>query len=55
VWIFAASLVSVCLALSSAQAQDYPSKTIKLIVPFTPGGPVDALGRVVAQQLQMRL
>jgi tripartite-type tricarboxylate transporter receptor subunit TctC len=55
VWIFAASLVSVCLALSSAQAQDYPSKTIKLIVPFTPGGPVDALGRVVAQQLQIRL
>jgi tripartite-type tricarboxylate transporter receptor subunit TctC len=39
----------------AARAQDYPAQTIKLIVPFTAGGPVDALARVVAQHLQMRI
>ena len=38
-----------------ARAQDYPAQTIKLIVPFMAGGPVDALARVVAQHLQTRL
>jgi tripartite-type tricarboxylate transporter receptor subunit TctC len=37
------------------RAQDYPAQTIKLIVPFTAGGPVDALARVVAQHLQTRV
>jgi tripartite-type tricarboxylate transporter receptor subunit TctC len=41
--------------LTPAVAQDYPAQTIKLIVPFVPGGPVDALGRVLAQPLQARL
>jgi tripartite-type tricarboxylate transporter receptor subunit TctC len=44
------------LALSHiAAAQSYPSRTIKIVVPATPGSPVDALGRVVAQQMQRRL
>lgn len=50
-----AALLSFGVSLSGAAAQDYPSQTIKLIVPFVPGGPVDALGRVVAQPLQNRL
>ena len=53
--VFAATLLALGLSLGVAEAQDYPSRTIKLIVPFTPGGPVDALGRVVVQQLQTRL
>ena len=48
-------LLAFGLSLGAAGAQDYPNKTIKLIVPFTPGGPVDALGRVVAQHLQTRI
>jgi tripartite-type tricarboxylate transporter receptor subunit TctC len=45
----------LALASQTAMAQNYPSQTIKLIVPFTAGGPVDALGRVFAQHLQNRL
>ena len=42
--------------LTSAQAADtYPSRPIKLIVAFQPGGVADVMGRLVAQALQSRL
>src|SRR5262249_36234409 len=48
--------VSAVAALSStAMAQSYPSKGIKIIAPVTPGSPMDALGRILAQQMQLRL
>ena len=34
--------------------QDFPNRTIKLIVPFTPGGPADALARPLAEALNKR-
>ena len=34
-----------------AQAQPYPVKSIKLIVPFAPGGPNDLLARMVGQKI----
>jgi tripartite-type tricarboxylate transporter receptor subunit TctC len=34
-----------------AAAQSYPSRPIKMIVPFTPGGPVDVAARIVSQHL----
>ncbi len=37
------------------QAQAYPNRMIKIIVPFTPGSPVDAAARVVVQHLQNRI
>jgi tripartite-type tricarboxylate transporter receptor subunit TctC len=46
---------SLALGLSPALAQTYPSKPIKLIVPYTPGSPVDVLARIVTQQLSARL
>ena len=52
---FGTALLGLAMACSTAEGQDYPSQTIKLIVPFLAGGPVDALSRVVAQQLQNRL
>lgn len=44
-------VLSLCIAASSAVAQQYPSRPITLIVPFAAGGPSDALGRVVAQAI----
>ena len=46
----------VTLALVGvAQAQSYPSRTIKLIVPFGPGGPTDVSARLVTQMVQTEL
>ena len=36
-------------------AQDFPTQTVKLVVPFVAGGPVDALARSIAPHLQSRL
>ena len=36
---------------SQALAQDYPTKPITMIVPYPPGGGVDAMGRIVGQKL----
>src|SRR3954466_14452032 len=48
-----------CIALvffaAVAQAQSYPSKPVRLIIPFPPGGSNDVVGRVIATQLSERL
>ena len=36
---------------AAASAQDFPSKPIRLIVPFPPGGPNDLIARVVGQKM----
>jgi tripartite-type tricarboxylate transporter receptor subunit TctC len=36
------------------QAEDFPSKVIRIIVPYTPGSPNDVLARLLVQQLQGR-
>ena len=42
-------------AISSAMADDYPSRPIRLIIPFPPGGSNDVVGRIVANQLGQKL
>jgi tripartite-type tricarboxylate transporter receptor subunit TctC len=51
--LIAASLLA--LGLVPAAAQTYPSKPIRMIVPLTPGSPVDVLARVVGNHLSPRL
>lgn len=55
----AASLVTcgalATLATTAAQAQDYPNKTITIIVPFSPGGGVDIIARLLAENLCVSL
>lgn len=42
-------------ASSNTWAQDYPIRTIKLVVPFPPGGSVDTVARTLAPQLQIQM
>ena len=51
--VILATMTFMAVGLSSAQA--YPTKPIKLIVPFAAGGPIDVMGRLVAQWLSSTL
>jgi len=40
---------------AAAAAQDYPTKPVRLIIPFPPGGSNDVVGRMIATQLSEKL
>ena len=48
-----AALVLV-VGATTVQAQEYPAKTVRMIVPFAPGGATDVLARIVSQKLYER-
>ena len=39
-------------AVTQARAQNYPTRAVKIIAPFAPGGSADVFGRFIAQRLQ---
>jgi tripartite-type tricarboxylate transporter receptor subunit TctC len=47
--------VAVLLLPTQVVAQQYPSKSVRMIVPFGAGGPADVFGRVIAQHLSEQL
>jgi len=50
-------LVSACALMMAATvvvAQDFPSKPVKVVVPFPPGGPVDVLARALGEAFRER-
>ncbi|ARP95582.1 Bug family tripartite tricarboxylate transporter substrate binding protein [Bordetella genomosp. 13] len=51
----AAALATLPLTSGLAHAQDYPTKPIRLIVPFPPGGTTDIVGRLFADKLTRAL
>ncbi len=53
--VLAAFLVSVAAGSSDAGAQTYPSRPVSIVVPFPPGGNIDAFTRIVAEKLGPRL
>jgi len=44
--------LALCLGIDAALAQEYPSRPVKIIVPFAAGGPADVYARFLAQRLQ---
>ena len=51
----AATALVFIASLTAVQAQDYPTRTSTLIVPYPPGGGVDAMARIVADKLSAAL
>ena len=52
---FAATCAALVLTASTALAQSYPNKPVKIIVPFAAGGPADLYARVIGEKLQQSL
>src|SRR5215510_6966198 len=44
-----------CLAAAQTHAQDFPSRVVRIVVAFPPGGPTDFVARLVADKLKASL
>jgi tripartite-type tricarboxylate transporter receptor subunit TctC len=57
--IAACAVIAVSLAIgstaASVNAQSYPNKPVRFILPFPPGGPTDMLGRLIGQKMSENL
>lgn len=51
----AAGTVALPALSGLAGAQSYPARTVRVIVPYSPGGPTDVCARLIAQKLSERL
>ena len=49
--VMAETAGALIAAAIPAAAQDYPTKPMTMVIPFAAGGPVDVLGRILAQRM----
>ena len=55
-YLFIALATAISLsAVTAARAENYPSKTITIVVGFAPGGLIDVIARLVGQKRQGKL
>ena len=50
-WKFVLALLAVVAGIGPALSQDWPSRPVKIIVPFAPGGNADGMARIIGQRL----
>jgi tripartite-type tricarboxylate transporter receptor subunit TctC len=53
--VIAGALLAVAIVAQAPAAENYPSRPVRLVVAFAPGGVADVMGRLTAQALQPRL
>jgi tripartite-type tricarboxylate transporter receptor subunit TctC len=53
--VIAAAFLGVAMSVSQAAAQDYPSRSITVVVPFPAGGPSDVIARIVSEHMSKTL
>jgi tripartite-type tricarboxylate transporter receptor subunit TctC len=53
--LLAAALAAPALFSTPAGAQNFPTGTVTLVIPFAPGGPTDAVGRLLAEAMSRDL
>src|ERR1700722_10538940 len=50
--LFVALALGACLAAAAGAQTSYPDHTVRIIIPYPPGGSVDAVTRIVAERMQ---
>lgn len=53
--LFAAAAAATLLPLGRAGAQAYPTRPVRIVVPFAPGGAVDQVARLIGQEISPKL
>src|SRR5262245_42828756 len=53
-WAAALAICVLAIASPRAEAQDFPSRAVKIIVPFPPGGTADGMPRIVGDWLSRK-
>src|SRR3954465_13997813 len=51
-WLTLGVVLAICAGGDLARAQNYPNKTVRIIVPYAPGGGVSILAQTVGSKMQ---